>query len=212
MEIGAGVTGFQIGQRAVVQPIIADDTCAACKRGLENVCYSGGFVGLSGWGGGLSGAVSVPSKLVIPLPDHVPLEIGALVEPLAIGWHAVRQSPLTPTSTILILGGGPVGIAIINVLKVRGCGQIIVLEPTTFRQNFAKKFGADVVLDPIGEGEDVIERRVRDLTDGEGVDIVFDCAGVTSGLKAACRLIKARGTVVNLAIWERPVMFNPNDL
>ncbi|KAA8563785.1 hypothetical protein EYC84_011801 [Monilinia fructicola] len=160
MEIGAGVTGFQIGQRAVVQPIIADDTCAACKRGLENVCYSGGFVGLSGWGGGLSGAVSVPSKLVIPLPDHVPLEIGALVEPLAIGWHAVRQSPLTPTSTILILGGGPVGIAIINVLKSTWLRTNNRFRTYNVRQNFAKKFGADVVLDPIGEGEDVIERRV----------------------------------------------------
>ncbi|RAL59549.1 hypothetical protein DID88_006543 [Monilinia fructigena] len=212
IEIGAGVTGFQIGQKVVVQPTIADETCPACKRGLENVCYNGGSVGLSGWGGGLSGAVSIPSKLVVPLPDHVPLEIGALVEPLAVGWHAVRQSPLTPTSSILILGGGPLGIAIINALKARECGQIIVSEPTTCRQNFAKQFGADVVLDPVSEGEEGVIRKVRDLTDGEGVDIVFDCAGVTAGLNVACKLIKARGTVVNLAIWEKPVPFNPNDL
>lgn len=149
---------------------------------------------------------------MIPLPDNIPLDIGALVEPLSVGWHAVRQSPLTSSSTILILGGGPIGIAVINALKARGCGMIIVSEPTASRQKFAKQFGADFILDPISEGEEGFARKVRELTNGEGVDIVFDCAGVAAGLKAACQLIKARGTVVNAAIWEKPVLFNPNDL
>ncbi|KAM3073637.1 hypothetical protein ACMFMF_006840 [Clarireedia jacksonii] len=207
VEVGAGVTGFEVGQKVAIQPTISDGSCAACKRGLENVCYKGGFVGLSGWGGGLSGAVSIPSELVHPLPSNIPLDIGALVEPLSVGWHAVRQSPLAPTSSILILGGGPIGIAVISALKAHKCGQIIVSEPTTSRQKFAKEFGADAILNPV---TDDVEKKVMELTGGEGVDIVFDCAGVAVGLKAACTLIKPHGTVVNVAIWEKPVPFNPN--
>ncbi|KAI9650345.1 hypothetical protein NHQ30_000358 [Ciborinia camelliae] len=194
IEIGAGVTGFQIGQKVTIQPTIADHTCAAC------------------WGGGLSDAISIPSELVIPLPDNIPLDVGALVEPLSVGWHAVRQSPLTPSSTILIVGGGPIGLAIISALKARGCGQIMLSEPTASRQKFAKQFGADFILDPASEGEEGVARRVTELTGGKGVDIAFDCAGVAAGLKTACSSIKARGTVVNVAIWENPVPFNPNDL
>lgn len=155
----------------------------------------------------VSSAVSIPSDLVIPLPDNIPLDIGALIEPLAVGWHAVSQSPLTPTSSILIIGGGPVGIAIINALKARGCGQIIVSQRSASRQRFAKMFGADFIVDPASEGQEGVEKRIRELTDGAGVDIVFDCAGVAAGLKLACVVIKARGTVVNVAIWEKPVPF-----
>ncbi|ESZ97170.1 sorbitol dehydrogenase [Sclerotinia borealis F-4128] len=87
IEISTGVTGFQISQKAAIQLTIADYrySCSACKRGLENVCYNGGFIRLSGWGGGLSDTICIPAKLVIPLPDNTPLDIGALVEPLSVG-------------------------------------------------------------------------------------------------------------------------------
>jgi threonine dehydrogenase-like Zn-dependent dehydrogenase len=204
------VTGFKIGQKASIQPTIYDGTCSACHRGLENICYNGGFVGLSGWGGGLSDAVTVPANYVLPLPDNVPLDIGALVEPLSVGWHAVSQSPLKNDSNVLILGGGPIGISVVLALRARGCGEIIVSELSTSRQKFAKHFGATHIIDPTKESNFV--KKIRDLTGGEGVDIVFDCAGVAVGLEAACQSIKARGTVVNVAIWEKEVPFQPNNL
>jgi threonine dehydrogenase-like Zn-dependent dehydrogenase len=76
------------------------------------------------------------------------------------------------------------------------------------RQKFAKEFGADHILDP---RKDDVVARVKELT-GEGADIVFDCAGVAVGLEAACKSIRVRGTVVNVAIWEKAVPFQPNDL
>ena len=111
---------------------------------------------------------------------------------------------------MLVLGGGPIGISVVLALRARGCGSIIVSEPTASRQRFAVRFGADRIVDPAQEGDFV--GRIRELTGGEGVDIVFDCAGVAVGLQAACRAIKARGTVVNVAIWENAVPFQPNDL
>jgi threonine dehydrogenase-like Zn-dependent dehydrogenase len=131
------------------------------------------------------------------------------VEPLAVGWHAVSRSPLGKDSSILILGGGPIGIAVIHALKARGCGKIIVSEISSSRQKFCSHFGADVILDPT---KDDVLKRVKEETNGDGVDIVFDCAGVAVGLTAACKSIRARGTVVNVAIWEKAVPFQPNDL
>jgi len=208
-SLGSGVTNFNVGQKVSIQPTIYDGSCFACHNGLENVCYNGGFVGLSGWGGGLSDAVCVPANYVLPLPEHIPLDVAALVEPLAVGWHAVSQSPLKNDSNILILGGGPIGIAVINALKARGCGKIIVSEISASRQKFCSHFGANVILDP---RKDDVAARTKEETGGEGVDIVFDCAGVASGLKSACQSIKARGTVVNVAIWEKEILFQPNEL
>lgn len=151
----------------------------------------------------------VPEDYVLPLPDNIPLDVAALVEPLAVGWHAVSQSPLKKGDNVLILGGGPIGIAVIQALLAQGVGQIIVSEISASRQKFAKHFGATTILDP--RHEDVV-KRVKELTGGEGVDIVFDCAGVAVGLEAACKAIKVKGTVVNVAIWEKAVPFQPNDL
>lgn len=72
----------------------------------------------------------------------------ALVEPLAVGWHAVESSPFKRTDSCLILGGGPIGLAVIQALRARGCAQIIVSEVSGMRKQFAKDFGAHVVLDP----------------------------------------------------------------
>ncbi|KAL2069474.1 hypothetical protein VTL71DRAFT_14153 [Oculimacula yallundae] len=166
----------------------------ACTSGFKNICYNGGFVGLSGWGGGLSDACVLSADYAVLLPKNVPLDVGALVEPLAVGWHAVNLSPLKQDSSILILGGGPIGIAVILALRARGCGKILVSELTTQRQQFALRFGADSILDPT---RDNVVERVQEAT-GQGVDIVFDCAGVAVALEAACLAIKARGTVVTI--------------
>jgi threonine dehydrogenase-like Zn-dependent dehydrogenase len=197
LEVGKGVNGFRKGQHVSIQPTIYCGSCGACALDLKNVCYKGGFVGLSGFGGGLSDACVVPADYVLPLPQNIPLDVAALIEPLAVGWHAVTQSPLKKDSNILILGGGPIGIAVIQALRARGCGQILVSELSASRQKFAKQFGADVILDP---RKDDIVQKAHDLTDGLGVDIVFDCAGVAVGLEAACKAVKIRGTVVNVAI------------
>ncbi|TKA77633.1 hypothetical protein B0A49_04197 [Cryomyces minteri] len=210
--LGANVSGFKIGQNVVAQPTIYCGACGACKNGVENACYKGGFVGLSGGGGGLSDAVVVPASSVLALPDNVPLDIGALVEPLAVAWHAVSASPLasTPNANVLVLGGGPIGLAVVQALVARKAAKIIMSEVAPARQAFAREFGAHHVLDP--RTDDTVAMS-KELCGGEdGPDIVFDCAGVPASLVTACQAVKARGTVVNVAIWEKEVPFQPNML
>ncbi|KAK8199652.1 chaperonin 10-like protein [Phyllosticta capitalensis] len=208
-ELGEGVTGFEVGQKVVVQPTVYCSTCGACRNGIENACYNGGFIGLSGGGGGLSDAVVVPARAVLALPENVPLDIGALVEPLSVAWHAVEAAgaTLTADSTVLVLGGGPIGLAVVQCLSARKTKKIIVSEVATQRQRFAKEFGAHHVLDP--KTYDLVALS-RQLSGGDGPDVVFDCAGVEASLNTACGAVAARGLIINVAIWERPVPFQPN--
>ncbi|KAF2839683.1 GroES-like protein [Patellaria atrata CBS 101060] len=208
-EVGEGVNDFKVGDRVVLQPIIYDGTCGACKEGLINCCYSNGFVGLSGWGGGLSEHVVVPESCLYHLPDNVSLEIGALVEPLAVAWHAVKISPFKAGDAVLILGGGPIGLSVIQTLKAKGAEKIIVSEVSPRRKEFAEQFGAHYVLDPTKED---IVARCRGLCEGQGVHVAYDCAGVQAGLNQAVHSVRARGTIVNIAIWEKECTIVPNDL
>jgi len=206
-ELGSDDSPFRVGQNVVVQPTIYCGTCEACKAGSVNVCYNGGFIGLSGGGGGLSGSVVVPEGAVLSLPNNVPLDIGALVEPLSVAWHAVSAAPITPDSVVMILGGGPIGLAIVQCLVAIGTRKIIVSEISGARQRFAREFGAHHVICP--KTYDVVQMG-KALSNSDGPDVVFDCAGVPTSLTTACTAVRARGTVVNVAIWEREVPFNPN--
>ncbi|KAI9875608.1 MAG: hypothetical protein M1830_008206 [Pleopsidium flavum] len=208
-EVGEGVNDMKVNDRVVVQPIIYDGTCGACKEGLINCCYSGGFVGLSGSGGGLSEHVVVPRASAIAIPDSVSMEVGALVEPLAVAWHAVNVSPYKSGDSVLILGGGPIGLAVIQALKARGAEKIIVSEVASKRREFAKHFGAHYVLDPT---KDDIVAKVREYCDGQGANVAFDAAGVQTGLDQAVMAIRARGTLVNIAVWEKAATLHPNHL
>lgn len=207
-EVAPDVTDYKKGDRVVIQPIIYDGTCSACEAGLHNCCWSNGFVGLSGWGGGLADHIVVPTSTLYHLPDNVPLEIGALVEPLAVGWHAVKVSPFKKGDVVLILGGGPIGISTILALKAKGCDRIIVSEVSRKRQEFAKTFGADYIIDPTKED---VPTRCKELSDGKGVHIVYDCAGVQAALDQAVHATRPRGCILNIAIWEKPCTITPND-
>ncbi|KAL9611927.1 MAG: hypothetical protein Q9167_003450 [Letrouitia subvulpina] len=208
-EVGEDVSDVKIGDRVVVQPIIYDGTCGACRDGYINCCDNNGFVGLSGWGGGLSEHVVVPRKAVYAVPEKVPLEVAALVEPLAVAWHAVNISPFKKGDSVLVLGGGPIGLAVVQSLKARGAEMIIVSEVSPRRKEFAKQFGASHVLDPT---KDDIVARVRDICGGSGANVAFDAAGVQAGLDQAILAIRARGTLVNIAVWEKAATLHPNSL
>jgi len=157
----------------------------------------------------LSEHVVVPASAVKPLPANVSLEIGALIEPLAVGWHAVDISPYKEGDSVLVLGGGPIGLAVVQALMGKKCKNIIVSEIAERRRQFAKEFGAHHVIDP--KKCDVVE-EVSKLTKGQGADVGFDAAGVQIGVDTAMQAIKARGTLVNIAVWEKRATLQMNDL
>lgn len=205
VEIGSKVKneqGLKVGDLVAVQPTICCFKCPSCEEGFINCCNSAGFLGFSGGGGGMSDYVCVDASFVFKLPNGIPLEIGALVEPLAVAWHAVDQYPIKEGDDALVVGAGPIGLGVIQCLKARGAKTIIVAEVAQERQNFAKQFGATHVLDP--RTEDVVKKS-KEICGGEGPHVALDCAGVAASIKTAVLAVRSRGTVINVAIWEKEV-------
>lgn len=136
-------------------------------------------------------------------------DFSALVEPLSVVWHSIDVSPFKKGDAVLVLGGGPIGLAVIQCLRARGAEKIIASEVAPGRREFAKRFGAHYTLDPTSD--DVVA-RVREICGGVGADVAFDAAGVQVGLDQALKAIRAQGTIVNIAVWNKPAQLQMNDM
>ena len=207
-ELGDGVTDLAVGDRVVVEPYIVCGRCDACQQGRYNVCATLGFVGLSGFGGGFSQYVVAERKWIHPIGD-LGTDVGALVEPLAVAYHAVRLSGVKPGQTGLVFGAGPIGLVTTAALKAAGVEDVIVVEPADIRKAKAPTAGATHVVDPT-DGD--VVAQVLDLTDGRGADVSFECAGIDAVLASAIKSTRVGGTCVNVAIWGHEARVAMNDL
>ncbi|MFU1783309.1 2,3-butanediol dehydrogenase [Haloarcula japonica] len=206
-EVGSNVD-IDIGTRVVVNPIIWCGNCQYCDEGLYRLCSSGGFVGLSGGGGGFAENLVVSAEKVVPLPEAVPSEFAALVEPFTVGVHAVAQSGLDAGDAVAVYGGGPIGQTVLQSALAAGAGPVYVSEPQATRRALAAEYGADEVIDPL---EVAPVEYITSETNG-GVDTVFEVAGVEQTVNQALRTTKSGGTGIIVSIFEEGVEINPNDV
>jgi 2-desacetyl-2-hydroxyethyl bacteriochlorophyllide A dehydrogenase len=193
-------TDLKIGDPVMIDPRLYCTNCAQCSGTRTNMCSSWGFLGLSGAGGGLSETVAVDPKACHVLPESVDLRNAALIEPLTVARHALKSSGFSQYENlnVLILGGGPVGIAVALDLKVHGAKQVLVSEPSSTRREQMAKY-CSTALDPT---QTAVAAECRKRTGGEGVDVVFDCAGVMPALRTGFDALRNQGTYVNVAGWE----------
>jgi (R,R)-butanediol dehydrogenase/meso-butanediol dehydrogenase/diacetyl reductase len=208
VELGEGVDGISVGDRVAVWPIYYCGDCAACRRGMYNACQKIGFHGLSSDGGGMAEFTTVSASKLHVLPENVDLRLGALVEPMAVAWHAVSRSGVEPGGTALIAGAGPIGIGVWFALKARGIEKVLVSEPSADRRAIIAALGATVV-DPVTED---LGAAVTALTDGDGVDVAFDAAGAGPAITSSLASLVPGGRVVVVAIHERTMDFLPTQL
>lgn len=206
--VGSGVSGVSEGDRVVVEPYDVCGTCVACRAGRYNVCRQLGFIGLDGDQGGFAEKMVVDQRWVHPI-DGLTAEQGALVEPLAVGYHATKLSGIQQGQTAAVFGSGPIGLVTAAALRAAGAGQIVVVEPADARKAKAPGAGADHVLDP---SEVDVPEAIRELTDGAGADVTFECAGLDPVLAQAVASTRPGGTCVNVSIWGHPATFDVNSL
>jgi len=206
--LGNGVDGkkFPIGCHVVVEPLIScmEPTCGPCSAGTRNICPHTTFIGIGGWGGGLAEYITAKQEFVHVLPDNIPLEIGALIEPLSIAWHAVKRSAFVKGDSVLVIGAGPIGLLLVQVLRAFGASWIGVSEPAAQRRETALRFSASAVFDPLSTN---IVAETATATNGLGADVVFDCAGIQASLDTSLAAVRPRGSVVEVAVWDKsPVL------
>ncbi len=204
VEVGAGVTNLKVGDRVAPDACQHCGECKFCQMGRYNICEKLAFTGLM-TNGAFAEYVNVPAELCYVLPEAVGSEAGALIEPLAVGFHAVKQVGDILGDTVAILGGGTIGLATLQAAKAAGAARTIVIEMSAARKQKAKECGADIILDP-NEGD--VVARVRELTEGYGADAVIECIGNKVTGPLAVDLVRKAGTVVMVGIFEEPSSFN----
>jgi len=201
---------YKVGTRVCAEPIITCGECKMCKEGFENCCPKLGWIGLADHTGGFAEYALARQFRAHPIPDSISFEIGALMEPLSVAWHAVRVSNIKMGQTALVLGGGPIGIMVLRVLLAIGAREVFVSEMSGSRKSLALKSGAKAVFDP--RECDVVAECKKASVHGLGVDVAFDCAGVQASITTAINAVRPRGTIMNVAIWEKPIQISLNDM
>ncbi|GIN37249.1 MULTISPECIES: 2,3-butanediol dehydrogenase [Heyndrickxia] len=207
VEVGEEVIGHTIGERVAVEPLIYCGDCYACKRGYYNQCSKVGFVGLNRDGGFAEYAI-VDENMVHVLPENVSYEEGALVEPTAVSFYAVRESKLKAGDSVAIFGAGPIGLLTLLSAKAAGATQIIVVDLSEERLNKAKELGATTIIN--GRRDDIAD-SILQLTNG-GVSVAYECAGVQATMTNAVASVKQGGQVMAIAVFAKPVSVDMGQL
>ncbi|MDR1246768.1 MAG: alcohol dehydrogenase catalytic domain-containing protein [Clostridiales Family XIII bacterium] len=197
---GRGSERFNIGDTVVAQELFTCGTCDACAKGEDNVCNELSIIGVH-TDGGFAEYVKVMTHKMYRLPKDIDLKLAALTEPLAVAVHDVRVSGLNVGETVLVLGGGPIGLLIAVVARLNGAGRIVVSEVNEYRRKFASDMGFDTI-DPASDGFD---ERLRDMTAGRGFDVSFEAAGAPSALSTCIDHTKNTGVIVIIAMTSNAV-------
>jgi (R,R)-butanediol dehydrogenase/meso-butanediol dehydrogenase/diacetyl reductase len=200
VEVGAGVTGLAEGDRIAVEPVYRCGECGPCRAGRYNICTRVGFHGLS-TDGGMAEYTVVDQVMAHKLPDGVSMEFGALVEPMAVAYHATGLGEPTPDGTSVVFGAGPIGIGLWFALRGRGVQDVLVVEPSPVRRAAIEHLGART-LDPASTD---VPAFVADHTHGQGAEAAFDAAGVRASVEAALLCLGPARTLVSVAIYDKPL-------
>lgn len=202
-EVAADVNHVSVGDRVVVEPLMVDGTCWACRQGHYNLCEQMGFIGISGRGGGLSQSIVVEQRWVHPIGD-MSLEEGALIEPLAVALNSVNRAGAISAETAVVGGGGPIGQLVAAALKAKGL-TVILSEVSLARQQIARDAGyVDRIVDPAQESlTDVVD----EMTEGIGAAFAFDCAGVEVVFNQMFEVIRPTGHVEIVAVYADTLDF-----
>ena len=195
-KLGAGTSGWAVGDRVTFDSTIYCGQCDYCRRGEINLCDQRQVLGVSCGDyrrhGAFAEFVAVPRRVLYRLPDRLPFEHAALVEPFAIALHAVRRAPPALNDAVVVVGAGMIGLALVQVLSQAGCGRLVAVDVADSRLALAKKFGATDCVN--SANENAAENLLRP-TRGRGADAAFEAVGLTATVDLALGCLRKGGAL-----------------
>jgi propanol-preferring alcohol dehydrogenase len=211
-KLGSGATGFAVGDPVIIYGPWGCGICGNCRIGMENYCEDAGQAIPGGLGrdGGMANYMVVPStRFLLPLGTFDPREAAPLTDAALTSYHAVKRSIylLGPGSTAVVIGTGGLGQMAIQVLKaLSAAATVVAVDTSPAKLETAKKMGADEVLI---SGDDAV-KRVKEITRGQGANLVLDMVGVNPTMQMAAQMSRVLGhlTIVGLGGGALPVNFH----
>ncbi len=205
VALGEGVEGWHVGQRIVANPNgLVCGGCRFCRSGRYNLCPVATQQNPLGVGrdGGMAELVALSTPYLNLVPDQVTSRDAAWIEPLAVAVRAVRTSPLRLGDSVAVIGGGPVGQLVMQVLRRAGASRILLVEPSSFRREMGVRLAADEAITP--------QELAARLSAGEQaeVDLVMECSGHPSALQSALDMVTPGGTIRLIGMSPTPPCFD----
>jgi L-iditol 2-dehydrogenase len=196
VETGTQSNGWKVGDRITMDSTIYCGHCEFCLGGHFNLCDRRRVLGVScedyRQNGAFAEYVAVPEHILHRIPDGLRFEQAALVEPLSIAFHAVRRTPLKLNDTALVVGAGMIGLALVQTLRLAGCGRIIAADLAKDKLTLAAKLGATEIVDC--SDANTLE-KISLLTDGRGADLAFEAVGAATTVDLAIHSVRKGGAV-----------------
>lgn len=192
---GVAVGGPLDGRLVAVDPAVPCGSCSTCSAGLGHLCPEVVFAGHGTQDGGLQETLSWPTRLLHPLPEPMTAEDGAMLEPLGVALHAHDLGHVRVGARVAVLGLGPIGLMLVQLLAALGAGHVVAVDPLAHRRRAALDQGADEALAP-DELAGGLGRRVS------GADVVFEVAGTDEAVHGAFLAARPGGRVVLVGIPE----------
>jgi alcohol dehydrogenase/L-iditol 2-dehydrogenase len=211
-DVGKNVTNFEPGDRVACETAAqVCGQCVYCLSGNYNLCPSRlGYGALAD--GAFTRYVAARPQILHRIPDNVPFEHAALVEPICVAYNAlVEKTAMRPGDLVVIQGPGPIGIMALQIARLRGAGTIVMLGTSADRHRLdvAAELGAHYTLNI--QREDPVT-LIASLGDGFGADLVVDCTGVSKALKQSMELVRPNGRITKIGWGPQPLDFSLDPL
>jgi L-iditol 2-dehydrogenase len=196
-EVGSDVKSIKVGQRVCVDPNDMCGKCYYCRNGQAHFCEN-----MIGYGttvnGGFAEYCAVREKQVYVLPEHLSFEEGAMAEPVACCLHGLDLAGVKPGHTVMLFGGGPIGLIMLQLVKISGAARIILVEPIAEKRELGIKLGADIAIDPFNESIDSVLKS----NSIENIDVTIECVGLKSTMLDAIKYTGRGGTAMLFGLTE----------
>ncbi|KAE8146933.1 chaperonin 10-like protein [Aspergillus avenaceus] len=216
VEIGSAVTNLRIGDRVAIEPGIPCRHCEYCRSGSYNLCPNDRFAATPPHDGTLSKYFLTQADFCYRLADHMSMEEGAVVEPVAVACQITKVGDVRANQKIVVFGCGPIGLLCQAVSKAYGAGKVAGVDISVARTEFARTFGADGVFvpparpDEFGEEEwnEHVARVIKEQFElGDGADVVLEATGAQACIQTGVHLTKKGGTYVQAGMGRENVVF-----
>ncbi len=207
VKTGEHAHGFHVGDRVMIEPFISCGRCYYCVQGRSNLCEKREIL-CKHRPGGMAEYITAPEQCLFRLPDNLSYAEGALMETLGVAVHGLERMPVMAGNSVAIMGPGPIGLFLMQVLKAAGASPLVVIGTSRSpkRLEIARSLKADATL--VADMDD-IGARVREMTGGLGVDQVFETAGTGTGLRQAFDIVRKGGEICSLGATDDPLVIKP---
>lgn len=195
-SVGEDVKDINPGMRVTVEPSLVCGHCYPCRHGRYNICDNLKVMGFQ-TDGCHRDFFPVPAERVIPVPEGMPFEAAAMVEPTAVAVHAVKKAELPPEARVLVLGAGPIGILTMQVAKALGASRAMITDVVNSRLNAAQKLGADYPIH--AAKEDLLEAIKKEFGEDKA-DVIFECVGAEETLETAIQGARKGSRIVVVGV------------